>query len=107
MITKLPSQGRRECRITLRASASIRGPLILVLLGPSHQVFRIERRIKGNLEESEHHFFPALVAVFYFFIGIRIRRVVRRVVVVGRALDNGALRKLNRALREIRKLPTK
>src|SRR5258708_2539861 len=78
---------------------------VLRLLRPE-QITRIYVGVERNLEEPEHHLFPALISIANLDLRIGVTRVVSRVVIPGSARDSGSFRQEDRRCRQVRKLPT-
>src|SRR5271156_6798240 len=56
------------------------GRSALLLVRIAHQVHRAGAHGNRDVEEAEHHFVPALLAVLHFLGRIRVVRIVGRVV---------------------------
>src|ERR1700675_4878370 len=69
------------------------------------QLFRGHRRIKLQVEESHHHFIPALLSPYHALGWVRILRIVRRIVEMRRAFNLSALRENNGFREVVPKLP--
>src|SRR5260370_28719162 len=93
-------------RPTKRTNALLATCFFVVFL-LREQMLQLHIRIERHVEESDHHFIPALVAPGYFFAGIRVIGIVWRIVEMRSARDLGALGKHDLFHRLVQKLPAK
>src|SRR5579885_3464387 len=78
-----------------RAQRGLIRTVVLLLLFLGEEGLRIHVGVEGDVEETDHHLFPALIAPADFLGRIGVAGIVDRVIEVRGAFDSGALGSIN------------